>query len=124
MMSPAVCGDSRLFAAIAGLVNRYAYRVSVGLHQSKQRRDVEEFCAALYLGGPVTGLERILSKNSCNQLPTYFRDISGQMLFPRSGWYASTRGFEKKGGDVCESEGIGILSTQYSRPHSATSLAS
>jgi hypothetical protein len=37
------------------------------------------------------------------------------MLFPRSGWYASTRGFEKKGGDVCESEGIGILSTQYSQ---------
>jgi ABC-type uncharacterized transport system YnjBCD ATPase subunit len=32
MMSPAVCGDSRLFAAIAGLVNRYAYRVSVRLH--------------------------------------------------------------------------------------------
>ncbi len=42
----------------------------------------------------------------------------------RSGWYASTPSFKKKGGDVCESEGIGILSTQCSRPHSATSLAS
>jgi hypothetical protein len=34
--------------------------------------------------------------------------------YSSSGWYASTRSFGKKGGDVCESEGIGILSTQYS----------
>jgi hypothetical protein len=39
MMSPAVCGNIRLFAAIAGLLNGYAYRVLVELHPSKQRRD-------------------------------------------------------------------------------------
>ena len=39
MMSPAFCGNIRLFAAIAGLLNRYAYRVFVELRQPKQRRD-------------------------------------------------------------------------------------